>query len=98
MVEFCNRRVIYLFHSSSLGLFQYIIVYWCFGSLKWKREIEWMTNKGKALWRTIFQSYLLATWTVISPIMITGILGFYLYDVIALHPPQYRHWNSESVK
>ena len=28
--------------------------------------------------------------------MITGILGFYVYDVIAVNPPAYRHWNSTS--
>ena len=61
--------------------------------MKWKREIEWMTNKGSALWRRIFTGYLLITWTVISPVMITGILGFYVYDVVAVNPPSYRHWN-----
>ena len=28
--------------------------------------------------------------------MITGILGFYVYGVIAVNPPAYRHWNSTS--
>ena len=60
-ISFCSLSY---FNPSGLG--QYVIVYWCFGSLKWKNEIEWMTQKGSSLWRKVFQSYLLVTWTVIS--------------------------------
>ena len=76
-----------------LGAAQYVIVHWMFGSVKWKNEIAFMIGRAETVPHRMMEYYLLACWTVISPVMILGILMFYCYDVIALTPPSYYKWD-----
>merc|ERR1712110_1069548 len=52
-----------------------------------------MIGRAETVPHRMMEYYLLACWTVISPVMILGILMFYCYDVIALTPPSYYKWD-----
>ena len=55
-----------------------------------------MTGLGSALWRRVFQGYLYLMWTFVSPVMISGILVFYVYDVVNVHRPYYNKWDNST--
>ena len=63
-----------------VGLCEYIIVHWIFGSRKWLNEISWMIKSDGVAVR-MFMWYLRICSIAISPFLIMAILGFFAYDM-----------------
>jgi len=76
-----------------VGLFQFIVVGWIFGSRKWMNEINWMLGPASNIFDKFYRFFLVASWSVTSPLLILGILVYYIIDV-AGNPPTYKRWSA----
>jgi len=76
-----------------IGLAQFIVVGWVFGVRKWMNEIKWMVGPPSNIFDSFYRKFLMVSWAVTSPLLILGILVYYIIDVSG-NPPTYKRWSA----
>lgn len=65
----------------AVGLCQYLVIYWGFGTRNWISEIKWMIGKESSF-LTVFFWYITICAKFISPVIIIAIFVFFAYDMV----------------